>query len=144
MKSQQAFACWLFCVLKYFATAVAGFSCNFVLFRSASSCRAEYFATAVATFFRPASKEGKGAPTQRGSGSVEEEILYFTLSLTTKGVKERAILNFYYLLSTSADSPSCRGRLLPPFICANLRVSNPQNCHPWVASPRQRTIDESL
>ena len=51
----------------------------------------EYFATAVATFFRPASKEGKGAPTQRGSGSVEEEILYFTLSLTTKGVKERAI-----------------------------------------------------
>jgi len=74
----------------------------------------------VATFFRPASKEGKGAPTQRGSGSVEEETLYFTLSLTTKGVKERAILNFHFLLSTSADSPSRRGRLLPPFICANL------------------------
>ena len=82
----------------------------------------EYFATAVATFFRPASKEGKGAPTQRGSGSVENEIMYVTLSLTTKGVKERAILNSRFLLSTSADSPSRRGRLLPPFIRANLGI----------------------
>ena len=82
------------------------------MFRSASSCRA--------TFFCPETKEGKNSPTQRGSGSVENEIMYVTLSLTTKGVKERAILNSYFLLSTSADSPSCRGRLLPPFICANL------------------------
>ena len=51
----------------------------------------EYFATAVATFFCPETKEGKNSPTQRGSGSVENEIMYVTLSLTTKGVKERAI-----------------------------------------------------
>ena len=105
----------VFCVLECFATAVATVSG-----KNVSLEKQECFATAVATFFRPASKEGKGAPTQRGSGSVEGEMLYHTLSLTTKGVKERAILISYSLPSTSADSPSCRGRLLPPFICANL------------------------
>jgi len=49
---------------EYFATAVATVSGKDVLLK-----KQECFATAVATFFRPASKEGKGAPTQRGSGS---------------------------------------------------------------------------
>ena len=54
---------------------------------------AESFASAEATFFRPASKESKGAPTQRGSGSVE--VLYCTnlLALTTNGVNAQTLLN---------------------------------------------------
>ena len=55
------------------------------MFRSASFCRT--------TFFWHAPKEGKNAPTQRGSGSVE--VLYYTnlLALTTNGVKAQILLN---------------------------------------------------
>ena len=72
------------------------------------------FAAAAATFFRPASKEGKGAPVQRGSGSFGNKQSKTRLTLTTNGVRVRATARKTIAIPNSADPPSCHGRLLPP------------------------------
>ena len=59
-------------------------------------------------------KSTKNSPLKRRDGSVEVTLTSNLLALNTNGFKAQSLPNLFSQSQPCADSPSCRGRLLPP------------------------------